>query len=363
MRNIMRTTSLRAILVAFVLASSTVAVSAPAATAEPPNTVSQISDRLAQALSAELTDNTVRENLAALAPITPVDLTALDVRGRLAAMITKANADLLAAKGLPAGSARLARARLGHESMVAPLRRGVTPLVAATPTDDKATDFTAYSPAGKAQTLSAATIPQQPVLFVEVDVHTATQLGMAVVEQETAKHQKPEPKPAATTAGGYWASQISSIRFEDVQEPWFKGAAEIFAIVGGFDHNGDVRADTLTLPYLDDPQHTYYPNQLLVHWNRYKYNVADVVFMEDDGDTNYLQLAQALVAALAYILDAGAYQPLVSAILNALPSSWWTDDPDFVDACYALTQDANWTRSCAGGNGTLGIRPFWVSEL
>jgi hypothetical protein len=351
----MRTAYLRATLVALVLAGSTVASPAAAANA---NTVMRISDRLAHAISVELTDKAVRDSVAGLAPLDGIDPQKIDARGRLGATIARANAELLTAKGLPAGSAKLARLRLAHESMVAPLRSGAAPLVAATPNDDDATEFTAYEPGGKAQTLGTATIPRRPVLFVEVDVTTAAQLGMAVIQQHTKT-----PKPPVTVTAGYWASQITSIRFGDVEEPWFKGDAEIFAIVGGFDLNGDVRADTLTLPYLDDEDHTYYPNQMLVHWNRYKYSLADVVFMEDDGDTNYLNLAKALVAALAYILDGGAYVPLVNAILDALPTSWWTDDPDFVDACYAMTRDANWTRSCAGGNGTLGIKPFWVSEL
>jgi hypothetical protein len=350
----MRITSL---LVAFVLAGSTIGTSAMASPEKTPNTVFEISDGLARALSVELADNAVRNNAAKLAPVTPVDASALDVRGRLGAAITKANAGLLAAKGLPAGSARLAQVRLADRGMVAPLRGGAVPLVAATPNDDNATEFTAYEPGGKPQTLPTASIPQRPVLFVDVDVKTATRLGMAVIDQATGKPQE------RLAAGGYWATQITSIRFNDVEEPWFKGDAEIFAITGGFDFNGDVRADTITLPYLDDENHTYYPNQLVLHWNRYKYNAADIVFMEDDGDTNYLNLAKAIIAALAYIADVGAYVPLVNAILDAMPGSWWTDDPDFVDACYAITREANWTRSCAGGNGTLSVQPFWVSEL
>ncbi|TCO64358.1 DUF3103 family protein [Actinocrispum wychmicini] len=357
----MRITSLRAVAVAFVLASSTVTISGTTAAAANSNTISGITDGLARALAGELTDHTVRDTLTKLAPVTPVDVRALDVRGRLGAVIDKANADLLAAKGLPAGAARLSEVRLGSPTMVNALRQGVTPLVAATPNDDNAKTFVAYAPGGKAETLPTATVPRQPVLFVDVDVKTATRLGLAVIDRETARHRK--AAPALTAQGGYWATQLTSIRFKDVEEPWFKGAAEIFAVVGGFDLNGDARTDIVDMPYLDDENTTYYPNQLVIHWNRYKYNAADIVFMEDDGDTNYLQLAQALIAALAYLTDTGAYQPLVNAILQAMPGSWWTDDPDFVDACYTLTQQANDTRTCAGANGTVSVRPFWVSEL
>ncbi len=347
------------LLVAFVLAGSAVGAPAMASPEKAPNTVSEISDGLARALSAELTNNAVRNALTKLAPVTPVDAAALDVRSRLGATITKANADLLAVKGLPAGSARLAQIRLGDESMVAPLRAGAAPLVAATPNDDNATEFTAYNPGGKAETVPTASIPKRPVLFVDVDVKTATRLGMAVIDQATGN----KSAPVARAANGYWATQIKSIRFNDVEEPWFKGDAEIFAVTGGFDLNGDVRADTVDMPYLDDENHTYYPDQLILHWNRYKYSAADIVFMEDDGDTNYLALAKAIIAALAYITDTGAYVPLANAILDAMPSSWWTDDPDYVDSCYAVTVDANWTRTCARGNGTLSVAPFWVAGI
>lgn len=360
----MRITPLRALGVAFVLASSTVTFSATTASASNSNTVSEINDGLAHSLATELTDRATHDALAKLAPTTPVDTSALDVHGHLRAVIDKANADLLAVKGLPAGAGRLSEVRLGAQSMVDALRQGVTPLVAATPNDDNAKSFVAYAPGGKSVTLSTATVPQQPVLFVDVNVKKATQLGQAVLDRETTKHRL--TTPAATpmaSQGGYWATQLTSARFKDVQEPWFKGAAEIFAVVGGFDLDGKARTDIVDMPYLDYADTTYYPNQLVIHWNRYKYNAADIVFMEDDGDTNYLQLAQALIAALANILDLGAYQPLVNAILQAMPSSWWTDDPDFVDACYTITQQANDTRTCAGANGTIGIRPFWVSEL
>ncbi|WP_051794309.1 DUF3103 family protein [Kibdelosporangium aridum] len=331
-------------------------VAAPTATAKT-NSVSEITDSLARTISVELTDKDARHALTKMAPLDAVDPSSLDVHGRLTRPLATANADLLTAKGLPAGSARLARIRLAHDSMVSQLRSGAAPMMAAAPNDDGATEFTGYLPGGKALTLSTATIPSRPVVFVEVDVTTAVQLGTEVIKRHTGT------PVAARAAGGYWATQITSIRFGDVQEPWFKGDAEIFAITGGFDMNGDVRADTLTLPYLDDENKTYYPNQLVLHWNRYKYSAADIVFMEDDGDTNYLNLAKALVAALAYILDGGAYVPLVNAILDALPTSWWTDDPDFVDACYTITRDTTATMNCAGGNGTLGVRPFWVNEL
>ncbi|ALG05739.1 DUF3103 family protein [Kibdelosporangium phytohabitans] len=348
----MRTAALRATVVALALVTTTVA--APQVTAKT-NSVPAITDSLAKAISLELTGKATRDTLARIATVDATDPAELATTASLTRSVAQANADLLVAKGLPAGSARLARIRLGHDSMARSLREGAEPVVAAAPNDDNAREFTGYFPGGKPLTLSTGTIPTRPVVFAEVDVTTAVRLGTEMIQRQTGK-------PVVTEAGGYRATQVTSIRFGNVQEPWFKGDAEIFAITGGFDHNGDVRADTLTLPYLDDENTTYYPNQIVLHWNRYKYSAADIVFMEDDGDTNYLNLAKALVAALAYILDSGVYVPLVNAILDAMPGSWWTDDPDFVDACYTITRDTNATLTCAGGNGTVGVRPFWVNE-
>lgn len=69
-----------------------------------------------------------------------------------------------------------------------------------------------------------------------------------------------------------------------------------------------------------------------MHFSAYKYNLADFVMMEDDGDTNYRELAVAIATALLTIVDGGAYIPLVNAILNAIPALWWTEDPDYVDS-------------------------------
>ena len=82
--------------------------------------------------------------------------------------------------------------------------------------------------------------------------------------------------------------------------------------------------------------------------------------MEDDGDTNYEALAQAIADALLTITDQGVYIPLVDAILNAIPSSWWTNDPDYVDSWYTCPPPPP-ARSTARGNGDghlplLGVR-------
>ncbi|GAB3887079.1 hypothetical protein GCM10027612_25310 [Microbispora bryophytorum subsp. camponoti] len=85
--------------------------------------------------------------------------------------------------------------------------------------------------------------------------------------------------------------------------------------------------------------------------------------MEDDGDTNYQQLAQAIITALLTIADAGTYIPLVNAIISAIPTSWWSDDPDYVDSWYTLATSSRGRLNGARGNGWMDVEPYWVSEL
>lgn len=48
---------------------------------------------------------------------------------------------------------------------------------------------------------------------------------------------------------------------------------------------------------------------ILVNWSNYKYNLADVVMVEDDDGTNYRAPAQAITTALLTVTDQGAYIP------------------------------------------------------
>jgi hypothetical protein len=117
------------------------------------------------------------------------------------------------------------------------------------------------------------------------------------------------------------------------------------------------------MPYIKDDGVVYRPNQLLVNWSSYKYNLADVVMMEEDGSTNYRDLAKAVAGILLTITDQGAYIPLVNAILDAIPDSWWTDDPDYVESWYTLAQQSKGTLYGARGNGYMTVEPYFVQQF
>jgi len=357
-----------------VAAALVVAMAAPAnagpGRAEPaadpaaaPARLASITDGLARELATAFGDRATRERIVSAAAAGTVDPMTLEPGSRLADAVRAANREVLAAKGLPTTGGSLLRLRLAHPGMRAALARGEVPLIAATPMDDDATSVTGYDHRGGRVRLDAARVPERPVLLLEVDTAKAVSLGVQVIEETLAGYGLAAPTSSVTAAGGYWATKVNAIRLNDDKEPWIKGAAEIFCVVGGFGLDGKVKIDTVLMPYLDHDKTTYYPNQLLVHFSAYKYNLADVVMMEDDGDTNYLQLAQAIASALLYIVDGGAYTPLVNAILGAMPNSWWTDDPDYVDSWYTLATTSSGRRYGAAGNGWMDVAPYWVAEL
>ncbi|WP_327371680.1 DUF3103 family protein [Streptomyces sp. NBC_01217] len=338
--------------------------------------VSGIEDATALALARSLADPAWKRQVrtAALAADS-VDLRALTsgsttAAGKsLASKVATADQKVATAKGLSSDIGSLLRVGLADASMKSRLTAGRAPLVAAAPSDDDAT-FTAYDSRGTAHELAVESVPEQPVYIVDIDGTKAVTEGLKVVNRALEANGLDVPAPAAevTTAAplaatGIDTTLINSVRLSDDQEPWVKGDAEIFTLVTGFGTDGKPRVDTVEMPYLNTDNTTYYPNQVLVNWSNYKYSLADAVMMEDDGDTNYQSLAKAIVTVLLTITDQGVYIPLADAVLDAIPASWWTDDPDYVDSWYTLAKTTSGTRNGAAANGWLNVSPYYVPAL
>jgi DUF3103 family protein len=337
-------------------------VSAPSEAAPPvavKRGIAAITDRVAHDVAVDAGS----AKLLDAAATKPVDLASADKTAALDTSVARADRQVLAAKGIPGTDASLLQVRLADPSMLPALRRGEAPLVASAPSDDTDTDVTAYGRDGKPVLLDSHKLPSRPVFVVEVDTAKALPLGLATMRNVFAEHGVAHAQPRAAAADGYWATQLQSVRLGDDEEPWIKGAAEIFGIAGGFGMDGKAAVNTVDMPYLDNDGDTYTPNQLIVQFSGYKYNLADFVMMEDDGDTNYQQLAIAIADALLTIVDGGAYTPLVNAILNAIPASWWTDDPDYVDSFYTLSTTTSGQLTGAANNATVTLAPYWVAPI
>ncbi|MFJ3138119.1 DUF3103 family protein [Streptomyces sp. NPDC086843] len=351
-------------------AAPATATAAPAAS--PASEVHAAEDLAARAIAGALSDpvwNT-RVRRAALAS-DEVAVTAL-ADGTLRSTLAAADRRIAAAKGLDAGVGPLLRLRLGDPSMRGALTAGTRPWVAAATSDDG--PVTAYDNEGQIHTLDAREAPAHPVYVVDLDGSRALAAGLDVLNEELARRGVRSTAPTArrtplrdasatAAAAGFWTTRVAAVSLSDDQEPWIKGDAEIYTLVTGFGHDGKVRVDPVDMPYLDSDGVVYRPQQILVNWSSYKYDLADAVMMEDDGGTNYRDLAKAIAAVLLTVTDQGAYIPLVNAVLDAVPDDWWTDDPDYVDSWYTLARTDNGTRHGARGNGWMTLEPYFVQEL
>ncbi|MFJ9913428.1 DUF3103 family protein [Actinacidiphila glaucinigra] len=361
-------------LIALTAAQSATALPATAAPRAhaPSSAVTVAEDQAARAIAGSLSDASwsARVRHAALSSdeVAVTELAGKQLRPALA----DADRRIAAAKGLGADVGSLLRLRLGDDSMRAALASGVTPWVAAASSDEDVRTVTAYDSRGRAHRLDARTAPTHPVYVVDIDGSKALAAGLDVLRGEldrqglTSSERRsaaPSSTSASTAAAGFWTTRITQVRLSDDEEPWVKGDAEIYTLVTGFGLDGVVRVDPVDMPYLDNDGTTYSPNQILVNWSLYKYNLADAVMMEDDGSTNYRDLAKAIAGVLLTIADQGAYIPLVNAVLDAVPDDWWTDDPDYVDSWYTLTRSDNGTRNGARGNGWMTLQPYFVEQF
>ncbi|MFF0205671.1 DUF3103 family protein [Streptomyces sp. NPDC005017] len=347
------------------------ATAAPTPAPTPASAVDAAQDRAARAVAGSLADTAWRARVRTVALNSPeVDIASLagQARGTLKSTLADADRRIAAAKGLGPKAGSLLRLRLGDDSMRAALASGTVPWVAAATTDDDPA-VTAYDSRGRAHAIDARRPPSHPVYVVDIDASKALAAGLDVLNEELGRHGLASADrtslrtPDAAAAAGFWTTRVTSVRLSNDEEPWIKGDAEIYTLVTGFGLDGKVRVDPVDMPYLDNDGTVYRPNQILVNWSNYKYNLADAVMMEEDGSTNYRDLAKAIANALLTIADQGAYVPLVNAVLDAIPDDWWTDDPDYVDSWYTLARADNGTRNGARGNGWMTVEPYFVSAF
>ncbi|MFJ3176660.1 DUF3103 family protein [Streptomyces roseus] len=362
--------------------ASVSAPAAPSAGAAVDKAKREVARTLARSLSdkawsAQVAAQTRGSKAVTLQGLTP--RTATSATRSLARVVSEQERSVAKAKGLSAETGPLLRLRAaGSPDAAAPAAGNV--LVAAATSDDHASKITAYDAAGRIHTLDARSAPRQAVYVVDLDTARTRVAGMEVLQDELAKKglapSKPTRSKAPDSAGrsqaqdlaasgdkGFWATKIKEIQLSDVQEPWFKGEADVFALVAGYGLDGKARVDAVDMPYLDWANTAYKPGQILVNWSNYKFDTADVILWEDDGDINYKALAQSLSAILLTVADQAAFIPLAAAVINAMPDSWWTDDPDYVESWYSLTKNSTGSLHGVSDRGTMTVEPYFVNQF
>ncbi|WP_060982165.1 DUF3103 domain-containing protein [Vibrio splendidus] len=359
----------------------------------------QISTRYSD-LELSLKDQITEKQLS-----TPIDKLSSDKPySAFSSKMQKADLGYRTMKGINDFSDSVLEIRMADEAMIEAWKNGESPLFAFEPSGDDSNwqYIEAYDVYGQVHELDVYQMPDVPVFVIDSNgaeelkaglmamktemnkLGTATQIN---VDSETnsdgnkssvRKSQKQtlmnkvrrsisesEPEELNTT-------QLSKIRLAIDREPWISGKAEIYAIVTGVDSSRlEPQIDLVEMPYLDYDKQTYYPNQTVIFWPRYRWGAADMILMEHDDGTDYKALAKLLVQAAEEILkmipdpevQGYAIIPQITGkIIDVIPDGVLVNDDDFVDVYYTLMQNTPYVdRPGAGGNAVASFAPVTIS--
>jgi hypothetical protein len=220
---------------------------------------------------------------------------------------------------------------------------------------------------GRWISLDAHTPPKVPVMVLRINgtLSFENQIGKANEMLRAAGLQQPAAKAGTALNGsGRWTTRLESIRLNDDEEPWVSGAAEVYAITAGVLPGNSPQVAVVDMPYLDHDGTTYYPRQVLLDWNQYSFGVANVLLYEHDDNTNYQQLVTLIIQAVGQggslfgQPEVAAIAEIAARIVAAMPSGWFSNDDDYVDAIYSVEKARGETRYGAGGNAQVSYIPY-----
>lgn len=228
----------------------------------------------------------------------------------------------------------------------------------------------AFDRSGVAHRLDGRTAPAMPVLVVGLNRREAHRAGVALMNRHLQSVGMQAKAPLALAgitplATNIDTTKLTRVRLNDDQEPWISGAAEVYAIVSGVQPNqAAATLSVVDMPYLDYDGTDYTPNQILIFWSEYRYAAANVQLFEHDDNTNYQTLAVALSQGVTAIL--GAFAPayavigqVATAILQAMPAGWFSNDDDYLDTFYTLEKGRYYTSYMgAAGNAKVSLAPY-----
>ncbi|WP_082918310.1 DUF3103 family protein [Pseudoalteromonas sp. MQS005] len=289
-----------------------------------------------------------------------------------------ANNALQQLKGLPQNTGSLLQVRLASDKMLSAWQQGERPLFAFAPAGDDTqwSEIEAFDQYGDIHYLSVDQMPTQPVFIVELDQQKVQDAGIAVMRGILSANKFSKstvsPKNQLSNEQPLQTSVLKKIRLEDDNEPWISGGAEIYAIVTGIDPTRDEPIlDIVDLPYLDHDKTDYSPNQVLIHWQRYRWQAVDLLLMEQDDNTNYktlaiklLEISEQVMASIPDLQAQGyAIIPkLTNELLKAMPDEWFTNNDDYVDVFYTLFENKDYQEyKGASSNATITLSPLEIN--
>ncbi len=299
-------------------------------------------------------------------------------------------------KGINNFSDSVLEIRMADETMIDAWKDGKSPLFAFEPSGDDADwqYIEAYDVYGQVHELDVYQMPDVPVFVIDSDGAKELKAGLMAMQAELnqlgmttqintdgknsadntqkqpligkTRHSISESEPEELNT-----TQLTKIRLAVDREPWISGKAEIYAIVTGVDASRlEPQIDLVEMPYLDYDKQTYYPNQTIIFWPRYRWGAADIILMEHDDGTNYKELAKLLVKAAEEVLkmipdpEVQGYviiPQITSKIIELIPNNILVNDDDFVDVYYTLLQKTPYVdRPGAGGNAVASFTPVTI---
>lgn len=301
----------------------------------------------------------------------------------------KADTSIRTMKGVSAYTDELLEVRLADKSMVQEWKDGMSPLFAFEPKgDDESWQYIeAYDIHGQLHQLDAYKMPDVPVFVVDNNSAKELKAGLQAMQAEMQKLGQPaviqgdsdtvqqtqlKSSFGTSSAAPISTTAIKKIRLADDEEPWISGKAEVYAIVTGVNPSRDEPTlDLIEMPYLDYDNKDYYPNQIAIHWSRYRWGAADMILMEQDDGSDYKELAKLLVKVAEEVLkmipdpevQAYAIIPQITGkIIAAIPDGLLVNDDDYVDVYYTLMQDTSYVdHPGAGGNAIATFEPLTIS--
>ncbi|TDQ30151.1 DUF3103 family protein [Tenacibaculum caenipelagi] len=220
--------------------------------------------------------------------------------------------------------------------------------------------------------------PNQPVIVIETDGFETLKREVAYMNKylreegvQNTRFNDSNLKTAFSKSAGLETTKLDKIRLNDDEEPWISGAAEVYAVTSGIkDGNNNPEIKVIPMYYLDYDGTDYYPNQVLLFWDDYQYQAANIQLFEKDDNVNYKDLVSAIVNGVFQIIGTVSTQPWVSvlgqvagAIIQAMPDSWYTNNDDYVDSFYTIEKNKSYTNYYgARGNAKVNLSPYFIAS-
>ena len=209
----------------------------------------------------------------------------------------------------------------------------------------------------------------KPMLFIDQHGKFEFQKNMNLFNEELKKRGVDYTMTTPSSNNRSTAvdfNKIDAIKLSDVQEPWFKGNPEIYAIVFNFDKNFNDPSvpplRVLQMPYIKKKNVLYTPEQPFVFWNEHTRNAATMIIMEEDSGFDYATVINIVIQAIGTGVTIGTgdvvWTPFVvntlTSVLDAIKGSWSTDSDDEIDQYYIIRkQNVTQLRTGASNNASI----------